>query len=447
MGLFGNKKEGGILDVIRCDEPEYLVWKWSPAGEPSRKMNSIRYGSRLRVKEGEVAVFVYDNNGKMDFIEGFRDEVLKTANFPVLSSIVGAAFGGASPFQAEVFFINTAGSIRLPFFVKRISLSEKWQQRLFVPASVKGAITFSITDYRAFISKFQMSGYSMDDFSMQIRETVERYVKAVVSNAPFKLGIPVVQIERGIDLISDEIRLKLREQMASDFAVELRRVDIADIALDEESEGYKALMSQGKAQADIIEKQFLATGEAASRNILDQQKIGAENLAESLRINREETQRLQRLATEEAHMTAHRLDVQGDVAKTAAESLGELGGGLSGDGGDGLNPASMMAGMMLGGAVGSNMAGMMNSMMQGVGQVQTPPAPAMSSVRYFLYSAGRQSGPYTLEQVRQMFVDRQITAATYIWKQGMADWVTMASMPELEDMVSCPPPPPPVSAK
>ena len=32
MGLFNKKKEGGILDVIRCDQEEYLVWKWRPVG-------------------------------------------------------------------------------------------------------------------------------------------------------------------------------------------------------------------------------------------------------------------------------------------------------------------------------------------------------------------------------------------------------------------------------
>ena len=70
MGLFSkNKAEGGILDVIRCDEPDYLVWKWSPAGVPSRRENAIRWGSTLRVKQGEVAVFVYrQNDGKeMDY--------------------------------------------------------------------------------------------------------------------------------------------------------------------------------------------------------------------------------------------------------------------------------------------------------------------------------------------------------------------------------------------
>ena len=53
MGLFSNKKEGGLMDVIRCDEQEYLVWKWRPSGEANstHKENAIRYGSSLRVKD------------------------------------------------------------------------------------------------------------------------------------------------------------------------------------------------------------------------------------------------------------------------------------------------------------------------------------------------------------------------------------------------------------
>ena len=60
MGLF-SRKEGGIMDVIRCDEPSYLIWKWRPNNQPinsSNKENTIRWGSSLRVKDGEIAIFV-----------------------------------------------------------------------------------------------------------------------------------------------------------------------------------------------------------------------------------------------------------------------------------------------------------------------------------------------------------------------------------------------------
>ena len=75
MGLFGKGKGGGLMNVIRCDETEYLVWKWRPLGQEvnsTSRENAIRYGSSLRVKDGEVAVFVYkQKNGPcQDFIVG-----------------------------------------------------------------------------------------------------------------------------------------------------------------------------------------------------------------------------------------------------------------------------------------------------------------------------------------------------------------------------------------
>ena len=30
MGIFNRKSEGGIMDMIRCDEKDYLIWKWRP---------------------------------------------------------------------------------------------------------------------------------------------------------------------------------------------------------------------------------------------------------------------------------------------------------------------------------------------------------------------------------------------------------------------------------
>ena len=52
MALFG--KGMGVMDVIRCDETDYLIWKWKPngnsavfqpvkpsGGTPGRKASSI----------------------------------------------------------------------------------------------------------------------------------------------------------------------------------------------------------------------------------------------------------------------------------------------------------------------------------------------------------------------------------------------------------------------
>jgi membrane protease subunit (stomatin/prohibitin family) len=57
----------------------------------------------LRVKDGELAIFVYQqkDGSLQDLIVGPYDQTIKIANFPFLTSIVGLAFGGASPFRQK----------------------------------------------------------------------------------------------------------------------------------------------------------------------------------------------------------------------------------------------------------------------------------------------------------------------------------------------------------
>ena len=122
MALFSKHKAGGFMDEIRCDEPSYLIWKWHPHGSQqgnNNRENAIRWGSSLRVKDGEVAVFVYKQKDgtTQDFIEGPFDQIIKTANFPVLSNIIGLTYEGGTPFQAEIYFINLARIIQVKFGV------------------------------------------------------------------------------------------------------------------------------------------------------------------------------------------------------------------------------------------------------------------------------------------------------------------------------------------
>ena len=126
---------------------ENLVWKWRPEGQGANstsRENSIRYGSSLRVKDGEVAVFVYkQKDGTMqDFIVGPYDDTIKTANFPILSSIVGLAFGGESPFQAEIYFINLQGNNQVKFAIPYFDVADPRLPDFPVPVAVRGAITF-----------------------------------------------------------------------------------------------------------------------------------------------------------------------------------------------------------------------------------------------------------------------------------------------------------------
>ncbi|MDR3268178.1 MAG: SPFH domain-containing protein [Tannerella sp.] len=445
MGLFNNKTEGGFMDVIRCDEKKYLIWKWSPGGVSSRKENAIRYGSSLRVKDGEVAVFVYrQKDGTMqDFIEGPYDQTIKTANFPVLTSIVGTAFGSASPFQAEIYFINLAGNIQLSFFIPKFDVADPRNLDYTAPVTVKGTIMFKIADYRSFIKLNRMIDFELEEFYDQIKAAVRKYAKGTITNAPSQLGIPLIQIERGIESINELVQTKLQNNMQNDFGILIKRVDISDIEIDKDSDAYRELKA---VTSDLQTETLRAQTTVHIQNLTDMQTINAENQAEALRIMREETQRQQRLQTEAANLTAHQIDVQGDVAKTAATSLGQLGsnaGSGMGNGGGGMNPAAMMTGMMMGGAVGGSMSNMIGNMTQGMNQPQPPSPPATAIATYHLSVNGAQTGPYSPDQLRQMVVMGQVTTSTYVWKAGMAGWEPAANVPEVYALFAAVPPPPP----
>ncbi len=443
MGLFSKKEEGGLMDVIRCDEQEYLVWKWRPssAANSTNKENSIRFGSSLRVKDGEMAVFVYQqkDGSVQDYIEGPFDKTIKTANFPILSNIVGLAFGGASPFQAEIYFINLSGNIQVKFGVPYFDVFDPRFIDFAVPMAARGTITFNITDYKSFIKLNRLINFELEDFNKQIKDAVVKYVKGIITNIPSDAGIPVLQMERKLLDINDLISAKLKARLESDFGVNMKGFDLANIEVDKESNGYAELR---KVTADQTTKTTIAQTDVNIKNLNDMQGINAMNMEETLRIQREEAQRAQKLQTETNFIGAHALNQQSDVLKTGAESLGNMGNMDLGSGGGGMNPAGMMAGMAMGGAMGNQMAGMMNNMGQNMNQQQnTPPPPP--TIAYSVSVNGQTAGPFNLQQLQQMVQNGQLTQNTHVWKQGMAGWEVAGNVQELASLFGATPPPPP----
>lgn len=443
MGLFSKKEEGGLMDVIRCDEQEYLVWKWRPSGaaNSTNKENSIRFGSSLRVKDGEMAVFVYQqkDGSVQDYIEGPFDKTIKTANFPILSNIVGLAFGGASPFQAEIYFINLSGNIQVKFGVPYFDVFDPRFIDFAVPMAARGTITFNITDYKSFIKLNRLINFELEDFNKQIKDAVVKYVKGIITNIPSDAGIPVLQMERKLLDINDLISAKLKARLESDFGVNMKGFDLANIEVDKESNGYAELR---KVTADQTTKTTIAQTDVNIKNLNDMQGINAMNMEETLRIQREEAQRAQKLQTETNFIGAHALNQQSDVLKTGAESLGNMGNMDLGSGGGGMNPAGMMAGMAMGGAMGNQMAGMMNNMGQNMNQQQnTPPPPP--TIAYSVSVNGQTAGPFNLQQLQQMVQNGQLTQNTHVWKQGMAGWEVAGNVQELASLFGATPPPPP----
>lgn len=429
MGLFNrNNHKSLFMDEIRCDEPSYLIWKWHPAGSQpgnNNRENAIRWGSSLRVKDGEVAVFVYNQkDGTMqDYIEGPSDEIIRTANLPVLASIIGLAYDGGTPFQAEIYFINLARIVQIKFGVPFFDVYDSRFIDFGVPVAVRGTISFHIQDYREFIKLNRLHNFSLEDFQEQIRNTVIRYVKDAIVNAPSAHNIPVIQIESKTAQINDAVEYDISERLKESFGILVSGVDIGAIEIDKTSEGYRQLMA--------------VTKDVATTRV----EAETQDYVERLRIQREESQYAIHKQTQTANISAFQVEKQAEVSVAGAQALGQMGANGVGDvnlSGDGSNMAAVMASMAVGGAVGQNIAGAMNNMMGGINQQTTPGAvpPPIPVVAYHVAINDQAAGPFDMSALTQMIADGLLTTDSLVWKNGMVQWAKAGTVDELKNLFS-----------
>ncbi len=141
MGLFGSQ----MANVVEWQEyrDDVIFWKW--------KNDEIKKGSRLVIRPGQDAIFMY--NGKVEGV--FRNEGsfdIESDIIPFLSTLKGFKFGFNSGIRAEVLFINTK------------EFSVKWGTKNAVnlpapglpgglPIRAFGMFTCRVADHMALIDK------------------------------------------------------------------------------------------------------------------------------------------------------------------------------------------------------------------------------------------------------------------------------------------------------
>lgn len=228
------------------------------------------------------------------------------------------------------------------------------------------------------------------------------------------------------------------ERLKETFGITASGIDVGAIEIDKSSEGYRQLMAVTR---DMATATVQAETEAKIRDIYAKQRIEAENYGETLRIQREERQYAQHKQTQSMNIEAFQIEKQAEVGVAGANALGQMGTNgagninLSGSEGSGFNMAAMMASMAVGGVVGQNIAGSLNNMMSGINQaVQRETTPPITVTAYYVVMKGQRVGPYTLDTLKQMLANAQITVDTLMWKQGMTEWEKAQNIDELKSL-------------
>lgn len=463
MALFNNNPRGGIMDAIRCDDTEHLIWKWRPAGASpgdSARDNSIRCGSTLRVKNGQVAVVqAQSKSGGMvqDFIRGPYDSVLHTENLPVISSAIGLAYNGTAPFQAEVYFINLANIIQMEIGVPYFNVFDKNYEGLSVKTAVRGVLTFRIADYEDFISKYQLREISIEELKKTIKPAAIKYITYVVSNASDEYGIPITQLHRRNLDISDIIEKRLKDRLFNEFGVTVSSFDISAIEVDETCPGYKMIMKQSG-------KDYSLNGGLGRATKATEQAVGIFNNA---------TSRLTGSAAESVAGAFSKLAGTATSAfVNAAAQVGEVSTDIATAAVD-VNEyqyakhkktqAGFVRSLIRGGGdlsddekkprfsskFSKNVSGLAN----GIGAKKKATTedddvpPSLPNFSYRVAIDGRAAGPFDLNGLVELFKSGKLTPDSLVWTKGMPDWVKAGDIEDFavffeEDDDEAPPLPP-----
>ena len=406
------------MDVIRCDETGYLIWKWHPVGSvegESSKENAIRWGSSLRVKSGEAAVFVYYSNGEQvqDHIIGPYDSILQTDNLPFIASAIGLAYNGNTPFQAEVYFINLAQILQVKIGVPYFDVADSRYPDRGVPTSVRGVMNFKIADIDDFIMKYQLRTISLEEFRGTVKAATTKYVKNVVANAPEEYGIPVTQLEKRILEINEIIENYLQKRLLDEFGASVTSIDISDIEIDKTSANYKFLLKKSDVNVNLgVASKIRGFVTDTANEAVGVATGAAAQVAE--------------LATDTATAAADVKEYK--YAKHKKAQIGFVKSLFKGDGD--LSAAEKRPGFT------SNVSKGVSGIVSGIGSKlgkkgddsTPPPLPTFS---YYVAVNDNSVGPLNYEELREFVREGKLSPDSLVWKKGMESWAEAKTVAEL----------------
>lgn len=76
------------------------------------------------------------------------------------------------------------------------------------------------------------------------------------------------------------------------------------------------------------------------------------------------------------------------------------------------------------------------SMFRAISKAMQPQKPAgQGKTQVYIAINGQQSGPFTKTELIQLVKNGTLTADTYVWEAGMANWVTAANLPHINKLL------------
>lgn len=361
-----------IIDVVKWEVNQREFCHKFPSQD-------LRVGTQLVVNTAQTAIFVKGGQILDEFTAGTY--TLKTENLPLLNKLINIPFGGDSPFQAEVWFVNQITRMDLKWGTPQPIQLEDPKYNIIVPVRAFGQYGIKVSNPRQFLESLigNMSTFTAD--------AIDSYFKG-----------------KFIANLSSTIARKIIEDQISILDINLHLMEVSEFCNTEINKTFE------KYGLSLVEFAIMSINVPQDDPSFVKLKEAKATLAR-LNITGRDVYQMERSF---------------DVLDTAAGNTGA---------------GAQVMGLGVGMGVGNVMAGLAGQNINTNPASQTPP-PLPQEPTYFVYVNGQQIGGQTAAQIMQMRAQGTVNDETLVWTAGMANWTAIKNVPALAAL--CPPPIPPV---
>lgn len=361
-----------------------IFWDQSDATELVYKYpnNGITLGCVLTVRESQEAYF-FKNGVLCDKFTTGR-HVLSTQNLPILNKIVNLPSGGQTTFLAEVWFVSKLEKRNMLWGTGGMRIIDPYFQ-IPVKVASRGQYGVRIDDGATFLKKLvgTMKLSETRVIEQQFRSDVIEGVKVATARYMKEQGLNINELGTEYRKLGRFITHDIQDSF-DEYGIELLNFNIEDISIDETDAGYQKVMDGVAENARL--KQL-------GVNYIQQKQI--------------------------------------DIAQTAAGNEG----------------VGNFMGIGMGMGVGQQMGQMISDAMQqsGIAGQIAPVPPPPSAASFYIAVNGQTTGPFALARIREMIINGEIVASTYVYRLGGSAWTAAQTEPEIARIFNelLPPPPPP----
>lgn len=252
MGLM-DQLRAELIDIIEWidDDRHTLVWRFP------RHRNQIKNGAQLIVRPGQQAIFVRQGQVADVFEPGqYR---LETKNLPVLSRLAGWKYGFDSPFQAEIYFVNTRQITDLKWGTPNPVMMRDPD---FGTIRVRAFGTYTLRAQNPKILLTELVGTDSSFESDEISELLRSIVNSAFADVVAKSEIAVLDLASNYADLGEQIRKLVVERIDDEYGLEIPQLFIVNISVPTEVEQALDVRSSMAAVGDMGRFQAFQLGTA-----------------------------------------------------------------------------------------------------------------------------------------------------------------------------------------